>query len=541
MSLAPRTGTLALLLLLLTGAWYLTRSPRRDTPESALTAPTDTPSAPDPASFRPLPLLDPPELESRTSLTADEADSEAPPRGPLRGLLLDEETRFPLGDERIVLLASPDNRAAETLRSGEDGRFTSTIAFPAGPVRAWVKMPGTGALLVRHEAEFDPTAAGPWRILVPPRPAPRSTPELTAVDETTLSGLIIDLGGRPVIGAQVKAIPLTPEGALGFADSQADGGFLLHDLAPGPHRVLVQGRFGASAPLDLVLTAGPNSAGSILLPVAASAGSVRGRLLAEIEEGVDDPFGFLVLHDPERGKERAVPADWSLFSSEEDGVTTFELQDVAAGTYELEFVPLDGRAYEPSVLRVSPPSEGLEFRALGPAQPGCVLVVREAATGELLERFVLFGRVHGQWLGGEDEGEEELPPWCDRWLVYAEGHRPARGDLTGVRVVRGEDGNERRELEVELQRGYGLALLFKDLESDRLLVPESEGWLGAGLADVEVLAGSETVARSDADGLAVLDLARPPEDPELRFHRPGWRVAGESGEHEMRLIHMLRE
>ena len=107
-------------------------------------------------------------------------------------------------------------------------------------------------------------------------------------------------------------------------------------------------------------------------------------------------------------------------------------------------------------------------------------------------------------------------------------------------MVRGDEGEERLEIEIALRPGHGAALLFRDLDSDRLVVPQDErGLIAPGLADVLVVADGQVVARSDSDGLAVLDLARAPE--RLEFTRPGWRVAGEHTEDSVRYVFMTRE
>src|SRR6185295_16355913 len=147
---------------------------------------------------------------------------------------------------------------AETLRTSADGTFTSTRRFPRGIVRAWVSEPDSRALLVRHEAQFDPEVAGEWLVPVPPAAESAAT-----IDEpargTTLHGLVVDLDGRAVEGATVKLFPLGAPGKVDCGSSTgASGEFDLEELGVGPHRLLVQGRFVSSAPLDLALVEGQN-------------------------------------------------------------------------------------------------------------------------------------------------------------------------------------------------------------------------------------------------------------------------------------------
>jgi hypothetical protein len=460
------------------------------------------------------------------------AEDAVEPRGEIHGRLVEAESGVPLAAEKLVLLASPGNTVAETLRTSADGSFTSTRRFPRGPVRAWVSEPDSRALLGRHEAQFDPEDAREWLVPVPP------APELEGPG-TALHGLVVDLDGRAVEGATVKLFPLGAPGKVDCGSStSASGEFDLQELEAGPHRLLVQGRFVSSAPLDLALVEGQNDAGRILLPAAPPAGALRGRLLCE--DGRGDPFAALLLRELDSGKQLAVPSDWTFFS-EDDGITSFEIPDLPGGQYELAVVPLDGREYEPPFLRASPPADGLEFRARVALPRANRLRVRDAESGAELQGFVMLGRIRGQWTPRDLGPKGMLPGSFDRWVVYAEGHRPARGDFAGAAEVEvtGEDGAEVHEVEVSLERGHGLAVLFRDIASDRLLAPEFEDLLGAALEGVTVLADGEPLARSDEEGLAVLDLPR--EGAQLSFERPGWRVVGEREVEGALLVHLARD
>src|SRR5262245_51654760 len=171
------------LLLLLAAVWLAHTGDRRDV---ALASNDLTAPAPPPADLRAPDAL----LAPAAVLPTSTRESPALPRGPLHGRLVDAETRAPLELERVVLLASPDNSVAETLRSTPDGRFTSTRAFPRGTVRAWIKDMASGALLVRHEADFDPERAGDWLVPVPaPTAATAAEPE--DAESTLLHGRVV--------------------------------------------------------------------------------------------------------------------------------------------------------------------------------------------------------------------------------------------------------------------------------------------------------------------------------------------------------------
>ncbi len=459
-----------------------------------------------------------------------ESRQESVPRGILRGRLVLAEDRVSLAVERIVLLASAGNTVAETLRSRADGSFTSARAFPRGVVRAWVKHPEDGALLARHEAQFDPERAGEWLVPVPEPDVPAVTRRPEPVEATRVLGRVADLAGRPVAGALVKAYPRGVPGTIAYGTTDGAGEFEL-PAKPGAQLLIAQGRFTRSAALELAVVEGANDAGVILLPAGPPAGDVLGRLVAE--DGDEDPLAVLVLRELASGRELATACEWQLFSSAEDGRSPFSFQDVPPGEYELEVVAIDGRSYEPERVRVSPPATGLEFHARGAPAEEVELDVRDALTGEALGSFVALGRIRGEWVADLDN----LSRVVERWVVCAEGYRPAQGDWTDAQVVRAGEGEP--TLEIALHRGHGAALLCKDLESDRLVVPEAEGWLTPGLAGVRALAGGRELARSDASGLLVIESDADPG--RLELVRPGWRVVEDRVDEGLRSVFLARE
>jgi hypothetical protein len=538
----PALAVLAVLALAL-GAWLLARPTPRASPEPAPAA-AASPSA----TARPSELLATAPLaplagaaDGTPAGAPRESAAESVPHGPVRGRLVDEESGAPLAEERVVLLATPGNRIAETLRSGADGRFESTRRFPRGTLRAFVTQPGTGERLCRHEAEFDPEAAGEWRV---PVPAPRAQVHAAAEREldpfeTSLRGEVVDLQGRPVPDVVVKLIPLEAGGELRSDSTDPSGAFELEPLVPGVHRLLVHGNFTSTAPESLVIAAGPNERGRIVLPIPPGGGALRGSLLLGEHE---ESLYFLRLRDPASGKQIAGSSDWKLFD-EDDGVVDFELAAIPAGDYELSVVAFDGLAFEPSVMRVSPPADGLKFRASREPRRRCLVRVVDARSGAELEDFTTMLRIHGQWIGGEgsptDDFEFFSAAW-DPWIFFTAAHRPARSGPGRARRVPCDDEFECFEFTVELQGGFGGALLFKDVESDRLVAPGAEDpYLSPGLAGVRVLADGALAATSDADGLALLDLPGRPRS--VTYEHPGWRVVGEEDEDDIRWVYLVRE
>lgn len=459
------------------------------------------------------------------------------PTGLVRGRLVEEEGGAPLSAVRIVLLASPGDRVAETLRTEDDGSFTTERAFPRSVVRAWVRDPATGIVLARHEAPFDPEL-GEWRIPVPGQTSgARGAGALFEPGEAVLHGRVVTLGGRGVEGALVKALPFEGEGAAVTETTEEGGSFRLHGLRAQGYRVLALGSFAASAAHELVLEAGENQAGELVLPVDDSPGPIRGRLVAE--PGGEDPFGVLLLRDPRSGKELAVTSEFKLFGNEEDGQSAFEILGAPPGEYELSVLSVDGRRYIPLLQHVAPPCDGVEFRAEASLGHWFVLAVRDQHSGTPIEECVALGRIHGQWYGNKDR-EPAFSQLFDRWIVYAPGYRPARGDLAhAVPTGTDEQGHSLARIEVGLSPGHGGAILFKDAQGTRLVVASAGGFFGDGLAGVQVYADGKPVAESDAEGLALIDLAHAPEL--LTFARPGWRVAGEHEEDGIRFVQMIRE
>lgn len=459
----------------------------------------------------------------------------AVPHGRLRGQLVRAEDGRPFQAERTVVLAALRDSVAETVRSDADGRFTTEREFPRGTVRAFVRDPVSGATLARHEARFDPEAAGAWLVPVAERERRADRPVAHEEGDTWLHGRVVDLAARPVADAMVKGIPLDGRGEMAAVPTADSGEFELTGLEPGRHRLLVQGRFASAAPLELVLLEGPNEAGTMVLPARPVAGAIEGRLVAE--DGDQDLFGALLLRDLESGKERVETTDFGLFEPHavEEG-QAFVFRDVPAGRYELSLVALDGRLYEPEQMLVEPPASELEFRAQGPNTKGFRLRAYARESGEALGFFYAV-RLHGQWFGDDTAaGKDEEMPWPVPWIVWAEGRRPVRG---GPPEPRGDE-TEPLSIDVALERGHGEVLLFKDVASDRLLAHDFGAEVAPGLPGVSVWSEGLSIGTSDADGLLLVDL---PSDPgELEFRHPGWRVLAEDRlEGGIRLVQLVRE
>lgn len=478
--------------------------------------------------------LEPPHTRGAVEASARREDAAARvPSGPIRGRLVEESGGAPLAVVRLLLFASPGEKVAESLLTDADGTFMTARAFPRGAVRVWVRDPVSKALIVRHEAPFDPEARGPWSVPVPPG-LPVARPADRDAGTAALRGRVVAHGGRGVEGVLVRAMPLGGGPLARSKASDERGEFHLTQLSPGSCRVIALAAFGASAMVELVLEEGENDLGELFLPVEESPGPIRGRLVAE--PGGEEPFGILILREVQGGRELALFSGFS--TSEDDTQALFEIPGVPPGSYELSVVAIDGRRYAPAAQLLSPPCEGVEFRAEATRGLFYVLDVRDRASGAKLEAIAL-GRTRGQWWGYA-AGDPAFTRAVDRWLVYAPEHRAARGDFSrAVPTGTDDDGFALARVEVELERGYALALLFKDAAGTRLVAPELGDFLGDGLAGVQVFDGTTLVAESDADGLALVDLPRAPE--RLHYGLPGWRPAGERDEGVIRFVQMIPE
>jgi hypothetical protein len=364
---------------------------------------------------------------------------------------------------------------------------------------------------------------------------PRAVEEETlAPDEVAVQrGKVVSRSGRGIPDALVKALPMRAGGVIDCQTTDEHGEFELNSIGPGRYHLLAQGVLAVSAPLEVALRAGENRPVVLTLPVEDSPGPIRGRLVASAGKG--DPYGVVVVRQGGSERRLAVPTRFELFSGGDDGEAEFQIAGLPPGEYVLSLVSVDGRPYEPAELRVSPPAEGLEFRS-DELPRGYAFSVRQAGSGEAIERALVLGRIQDQWWGGEDP--PSLTVGFERWIAYAPGFRPQRGDFRRAGPFTEEDDVMVAHVEVELTPGFGLAVLFKDAASPSLVAPAFEDCFGAGIGRAQVLADGRVVATSDADGLALVDLPRAPA--RLEFRKVGWRMAGEREEDGLRWVHMLR-
>jgi len=474
------------------------------------------------------------------------AREEAPgmSRAIVRGQLVRAEDGSPLGELKLLLLASEENRVTETLTTDALGAFTSTRAFPRGELRAWVKNPETKATLTKHAAPFEPGSEAVWLV---PVPAPQTTepdePErvpLVVDDEKALVRVkIVDLEGKPLRDVLLRFVPEEDTLLLATAETDALGRAELV-LDPGRYRV-VGGALGARLePVRVALMTGENELGTLRLPVKTGTASLAGKV-----RGVDDesePFGIVYLHELGTGREFAADTvmDLNLFGTS-DGESSFRIEGLAPGPYRASFVGLDGLEYHPATLECVAPAEGLTFLASS-GKPRMYRFEVLTRGGSPAPGARVYARLRGRWMPAADGVDDEVPCHGEEWLVLASGCRPRRGhfaDETPV-VEQDEEGVDIALVRVTLEPGHGEVVLCLDVEGEGPLdFLGSEFSVGAGLAGVELRIDGERRASSDADGLIVLDAEHAPERFELV--KPGWRLLERRDEEGLPLALFARQ
>lgn len=401
-------------------------------------------------------------------------------RACIRGRLVIDESGEPLDEVLRVCLHTGNPEFLETLETAADGSFESTIPFARGVVLARVMRPN-GDMAVDREGAFDPAEDSEWIVRVP--------------WPTFLHGTVVDGAGRALEGIELFVSRREQDRGGYHGYTRDEGEFRLQGLRTGRCTLMLSNGFERSE-IRLDVRRGPNELGALRVPFAASAGSIGGRLLAPGGE----PRATLFLRDSARGLVLAQEVD---SREAEDGLEPFLFEDLPPGAYELELVSGDGRRYEPTSRRVSPPADELEFVAVGAAERFELLATDGRAE---LETHALV-RVRGQWLVNEGAfAHAEV----ERWIAAAPGHRPLAGERPEKGVLR-----------VRLEPGYGRVYLVSEMGGD-LSFPDSGGQRGRPLGGVEVVTDGRAAATSDADGMALVSLSAPPSS--LEFRLPGWHV-----------------
>lgn len=200
------------------------------------------------------------------------------------------------------------------------------------------------------------TASGwqTWQRRLDPWRAAREN-ELKVVLEpaAVVTGLVVDAGGQPAIGAEIRRwMPPLPEGAVFYeaplATTDGDGHYRIDDLAPGHVRLEASHGTSGRAVSEIEAVSGESSLDFRLEAAATVSGTVV------------DAYG-----GPVAGAQvvvRAPLASWTPPRVVSDGAGHFEIRGLATGHYALEaWKRGEGRTLEPVAFDLhDEPIDGLE-------------------------------------------------------------------------------------------------------------------------------------------------------------------------------------
>jgi len=536
--LVQRVALVFVVVLALVGAFLWWRGePSRGSEREGRTAAAAETAAPSQVL---LPAVAPP-IEAEPAPLGPREEAPGTSRAPVRGQLVRAEDGSLLREQKLLLLASAENRVTETLTTDARGAFTSTRAFPRGELRAWVKDPESKATLTKHAAPFEPGSEAAWLV---PVPAPQTTepaepervPLVVDDDEALVRVRIVDLEGRPREDVLLRFVPEEDQLSLAMAETDGQGRAELV-LFPGRYRI-VGGALGARLePTRVALSVGENELGTLVLPVSTGSAFLAGTVHGVSEES--DPFGVVYLRELESG--RTFAAHTVLFGTS-DGEENFRIEGLAPGPYQVSFMGLDGLEYLPAALDCVAPAEGLIFRASA-GKPLSYRFEVLTSGGSPAQGARVYARFKGRWMQAADEGDDEVPAgFGDEWLVLADGCRPRRGRFPQEApiVEQDEEGRDIALVRVLLEPGHGEVVLCLDVEGEGPLdYLGSDVGVGVGLAGVDLRIDGARSATSDADGLIVLDVERAPERIELV--KPGWRLLERRDEEGMPLALFARQ
>jgi len=453
-----------------------------------------------------------------------EPDLEAPV-GPTYLLQIELPPGLELGDLTAHLRVPQDFRT-----SGWDLHLAPLRGPEGDRHHPWVRFAELEARFFREQGPFEievTSSDGLWA-----GSAPVSV--LAGVER----GVSIELSARGVVSGTVRdgAGPAAAAVVLRRLDEPADerrapagedGAYRFAWVEPGRYSLVFESPRHVPLERELWVEGGERQAQDALLERRAGGGSVEGILTSR--SGTYRGTVILALA-PLTDQESVTfaTARWN----EEDGVLRgrFRFKDVAAGQYGLRvFSCSDQLEWNPPAALVPAPGR-VEFECLDDVERVDLGVhaVDAASRVELSEVSILYQT--GQRSIRLERTSEELFALAGegfvwrhvpgpfpirgfpvhgtlRWMVASPGYRPAYGDESAFVV---QDGGRRAD--VALQAGWGLQLLFADVQN------------GAPLPGVRVLADGEPIATSGEDGIC--RLAGPARPLCLDFELDGHTLAG---------------
>ncbi len=198
---------------------------------------------------------------------------------------------------------------------------------------------------------------------------------------------------------------------------------------------------------------------------------------------------------------------------DEGGVTfSFLFEDVPEGEYNLTLSSLGNYRWDPTSLRVAPPTSGIEFLRfdLDEVLP-LTFEVYDFESGEAIEEFearhikLTPSEEHGVLLHtGPIEASQFPRDQAFLWSLEADGYAVAYGDEHAF----AEDKDGKRVARVGLKRGWSTRFL---------LMGGKRGSRPRPVADGEVYLDGEFVGRSDVNGGLVVFAEEAPEEIIARY------------------------
>lgn len=169
--------------------------------------------------------------------------------------------------------------------------------------------------------------------------------DLVLDDSGTIKGAVVDPDGKPVGGMYIAARLASARPSPGFSDCKSDdaGAFACESLAPGDYRVTAQAvRFAPPNPSSdaragEAVTVRANQASTVTLVVEAQSGAIRGTVVDDHGQPVDDAFVSAARESPALGGRGSsiieTRASWATRPNLTAADGTFQVPKLAAGSY----------------------------------------------------------------------------------------------------------------------------------------------------------------------------------------------------------------
>jgi hypothetical protein len=323
---------------------------------------------------------------------------------------------------------------------------------------------------------------------------------------------VLDENGAVVVGAALylRSAERSTGGTLRNTDSEGTAGYASEK--PGDYVVRVESLRHHTQELPVAIEAGKETTVEVRLAALKLAGSIEGSVRSDT--GTYVPKVRVVLTSLGGSSTvHVVEPEWK--SGEQGKHARFSYPDLPEGRYKVSLVKDDFYDWSPLEVEAAVPSAGIEFVAHDDVNASDLAFrLVDASTSVAIKKGHLWFQIaQGNPRRAEvvsDATAIERVPAAARleWRIDVEGFQPAFGDLSAFGEASQEGERPRRAAEVLLEPGWGDRFRVRN-EADSKPIP-----------GVTVLADGVEVAETDADGVVVLLLAKPPE--KLEFRNLGW-------------------